>query len=136
MICWKNFWSNAPLFINFFDSGVTIPKWFLSCIASTAGWSVAWSILVTYLEKHKWFILCLNNLFGSYMIYLCIHMKFLMKHMRYLWKKFLMEFNLFMQVKFMKELETSFSDLCTNCLRKWLFGTYDTELIFLPLFIK
>ena len=44
------------------------------------------------------------------MIYLWIHMKCLMKHMNYVWKKFLMEFNIFMQVNFMKELETSFWD--------------------------
>ena len=33
-----------------------------------------------------------------------------MKHMSYLWNKFLMEFNLFMQVNFVKELETSVWD--------------------------
>ena len=37
-----------------------------------------------------------------------MHMKFFMNVMNYLWKKFLIEFNLFMQVNFMKELETSF----------------------------
>ena len=31
-----------------------------------------------------------------------------MKCMSYLWKKFLMEFNLFMQINFVKELETRF----------------------------
>ena len=44
------------------------------------------------------------------MIYLWIHIKCLMKRMSYLWKKFIIEFNLFMQVNFMKELETSFWD--------------------------
>ena len=44
------------------------------------------------------------------MIYLWMHMKCLMKHISYLWKKFLIEFNLFIQVNFMKELETSFWD--------------------------
>ena len=44
------------------------------------------------------------------MIYLWMHMKCLMKHMSYLWNKFLIEFNLFMQVNFMKELETRFLD--------------------------
>ena len=37
-------------------------------------------------------------------------MKCLMKRMSYLCNKFLIEFNLFMQVNFMKELETSFWD--------------------------
>ena len=44
------------------------------------------------------------------MIYLCIHMEYLIKHISYLWNKFLIEFNLFVQVNFMKELETSFWD--------------------------
>ena len=44
------------------------------------------------------------------MIYLWMHMKYFMKLMSYLWKNFLTEFNLFMQVNFMKELETSFWD--------------------------
>ena len=43
-------------------------------------------------------------------------MKCLVKHMSYLWNKFLIEFNLFMQVNFMKELETSFWDF----VHKWL----------------
>ena len=34
--------------------------------------------------------------------------------MSYLWKKFLTEFNLFMKVNFMKELETSFWDFVHN----------------------
>ena len=44
------------------------------------------------------------------MIYLWMHIKFLMKGMSYFWKKILIDFNLFMQVNFMKELETSFWD--------------------------
>ena len=44
------------------------------------------------------------------MIYLWMHMKCFMKPMSYLWKKFLIEFNLFMQVNFVKELETSVWD--------------------------
>ena len=44
------------------------------------------------------------------MIYLWMHMKFFMKRMSYLWNNFLIEFSLFMQVNFMKELETSFWD--------------------------
>ena len=34
--------------------------------------------------------------------------------MSYLWKNFLIEFNLFMQVNFMKELETSFLGFCAQ----------------------
>ena len=64
--------------------------------------------------KDKYFILCLFNLFGYDMIYLWIHVIFLMKPMSYLSKKPLMEFNLFMQVNFVKELETSFWDLTHN----------------------
>ena len=60
--------------------------------------------------KDKCFISWLFNLFGSNMIYLWMHMKLFMKRMAYLWNKFLMEFNLFMQVNFVKELETSFWD--------------------------
>ena len=41
-------------------------------------------------------------------------MKCLMKHMSYLWNKFITEFNLFMQENFMKELETSFWDFVHN----------------------
>ena len=37
-----------------------------------------------------------------------------MKNMSYLWKKFLIEFNLFMQVNFKKELETSFWNFVDN----------------------
>ena len=37
-----------------------------------------------------------------------------MKRMSYLWKKFLTKFNLFMQVNFMKELETTFWDFVHN----------------------
>ena len=44
------------------------------------------------------------------MIYLWIHMKCFMKRMSYLWIKFLIEFNLFMQVNFVTELKTSFLD--------------------------
>ena len=44
------------------------------------------------------------------MIYLWMHNKCLMEGMSYLWNKFLIEFNLFMQVNFMNELETSFWD--------------------------
>ena len=69
------------------------------------------------------------------MIYLWMHMKCLMKRMRYLWKKNIMEFNLFMQVNFVKELETSFGILCANCLWKLLFGTYATTMMFMPLLI-
>ena len=60
--------------------------------------------------KDKCFISCLFNLFGYDLIFLWMHMKILMKRMSYLWKKFLMEFNLSMQVNFVKELETSFGD--------------------------
>ena len=44
------------------------------------------------------------------MIYLWIQIKFLTKIMGYLWKKPLMEFSLFMQANFVKELESSFWD--------------------------
>ena len=37
-------------------------------------------------------------------------MKCLLKRMSYLWKKFLMEFNLYMQDNFVKELKSSFWD--------------------------
>ena len=43
-----------------------------------------------------------------------MHMKCFMKHMSYLWRNFLIEFNLFMQVNFMKELGTSFWDFVHN----------------------
>ena len=42
----------------------------------------------------------------------------LVKPKSYLWNKFLTILNLFMQVNFMKELETSFLDFVHNCLRK------------------
>ena len=47
-----------------------------------------------------------------------MHMKILMKHMGDLWKKSLTEFNLFMQVNFMKELETSFGDFVHKSFEK------------------
>ena len=52
------------------------------------------------------------------MIYLWMHMIFLVKRMSYLWNKFLIEFNLFMQVNFMKELETSFWDFVQKLFEK------------------
>ena len=52
------------------------------------------------------------------MIYLWIHMKCFMKHMSYLLNKFLIEFNLFMQVNFMKEFETSFWDFVHKLFEK------------------
>ena len=44
------------------------------------------------------------------MIKLLIHMNFCMTCLSYLWKKCFMEFNVFMPVDFVKELETSFWD--------------------------
>ena len=70
-------------------------------------------------------VLC--NLFGSNMIYLWMHMNFFMKCMSYFWNKFLMEFSLFMQVNFVKELETSFWDF----VHKWF-----EEMIFWNLFYR
>ena len=62
--------------------------------------------------KDKFFISCLFNIIGYNMIDLWMHMNFWMKLMRHLWKKFLIEFNLFIQVNFVKELETSFFGFC------------------------
>ena len=59
-------------------------------------------------DKFNFFTSFLFNLFGYDMIYLWNNMNFLMKHMRNLWNKYLMEFNLYIQVNFVKELETSF----------------------------
>ena len=60
--------------------------------------------------KDKCFISWLFKFIGSELISLWMHIKCLMKRMSCLWKKFLMEFNLFMEVQFVKELETSFWD--------------------------
>ena len=73
---------------------------------------------VSVFDNDKFFISCLFNLFGYDIIYLWIHIKYLMKHMSYLCNKFLMEFNLFMQVNFMKELETSFWDFVQKLFEK------------------
>ena len=64
-----------------------------------------------------------------------MHMKFLMKHMSYLWNKFLIEFNLFMQVNFMKELETSFWDFVHNLFEEiilwYLYYRTDIPTLFI-----
>ena len=52
------------------------------------------------------------------MIYICMHMKHLMKRMIYLSMKFLTKFNIFMQVNFMKELESSFWDFLQKLLEE------------------
>ena len=58
-----------------------------------------------------------------------MHMKCLMKRMSYSWKKFLTEFNLFMQVNIMEELETSFWDFVHNLFEEiivsYLYSTID-----------
>ena len=57
-------------------------------------------------------------------------MKCLMKRMSYLWKNFLIEFNLFMQVNFMKELETSFWDFVHKLFEKIIiwYLCYKTDI--------
>ena len=83
--------------------------------------------------KNKWFISCLFNLFWYDMIYLWIHMKCLMKCMSYLWNNFLIEFNLFMQVNSMKELETNFWDFVHKSFEKIIiwYLWYKTDIYFL-----
>ena len=67
------------------------------------------------------------------MIYLWMHMKFLMKFMTYLWNNFLIEFNLFMQVNFMKELETSFWNFVHNLFKEIIILYLCYKLIFIPI---
>ena len=69
------------------------------------------------------------------MIYLWMHMKFLMKRMRYLWKKFLMEFNVFMQVNFVKELETSFWDFVRKLFEEIILWNILYRNYIIPLLI-
>ena len=57
-------------------------------------------------------------------------MKCLMKFMSYLWNIFLIELNLFMQVNFMKELETSFWDFVHKLFEEMILWNlcYRTEI--------
>ena len=64
------------------------------------------------------------------MIYLWIHMKFFMKRMSCLWKNFLIDFNIFMEVCFMKELKTNFWDFVHKLFEKTiiLYLCYRTNI--------
>ena len=67
-------------------------------------------------------------------IYLWIHMKFLMKRMSCSWNIFLMEFNLFMQVNFVKELEAGFGDFVDKLLEEMLlWNPFYITYIYIPI---
>ena len=51
-------------------------------------------------------------------------MKCMMKHRSYLWKIFLMKFNKFMQVNFVKELETSFWDFVKKIIEEMILWNF------------